>query len=149
MAKNAATPATVEPAQVALPFDFDSLAASATNIAAHIGSGWTVVPTKEQHKLIGLPFVIVSIASRDGDFGEYLSLQCVLHHAIVVDSTETNRVVINDGSTGIMRQLLDMADNAPELPYYISHGLRKSEYTWKDPDDGKEKPAFTYYLDAR
>lgn len=138
------------PAETSLTtvMDFDALVQASTNIAAHIGSGWTVVPTKEQHKLVGVPFVIVDIKRRDGDYGEYLSLQCRLRNALIIDSTETDRVVINDGSTGIMQQLLSM-EVAPQLPYFISHGLRKSEYTYKDLDDGKEKPAFTYYLDAR
>src|SRR5262245_17564976 len=47
--------------------------------------------------LEGVPFVIVSVERRDGDFGTYVSVTAIL---------ESNEVVVfNDGSTGIMAQL--------------------------------------------
>ncbi|SRR5258708_463556 len=158
MAKSTATttPETTDiadfvPAEGVLStMDFDALVASAANIAPWIGSGWTVVPTKEQSKLEGVPFVIVDIAERAGDFGPYYSLQVRLRNPIVIDGTETDRVVINDGSTGIYEQLSSMLDNgqAPQVPYFVSHGLNASHYKYK-ADDGTEKPATTFYLDAR
>lgn len=85
--------------------------------------------------LEGVPFAVVDVQVRDGDFGPYVSVTAIL---------KTNEVVIfNDGSTGIARQLEGL-EISPETPLMVRGGLRASHYT--GPNGA---PATTYYLSGR
>lgn len=118
-----------------------NLGVQAESIADY-GSGLTVVEDKAT--LVKRAFFIVEWSFRQGDHGEYVS-------ALIVTGTG-EKLVLNDGSTGIHDQLRNVTDNRikrgqsfPQQGLAVPNGLRASNYTYTDAD-GKEKPATTYYL---
>ena len=86
----------------------------------------------DKSDLVGKELIVVDARfTTDGDYGPFVSLTCRLR------SGET--VVINDGSTGIYKQL---ADGDVQLPLYCAKGLRVSEYPYGESG----ARARTYYL---
>ncbi len=108
----------------------------AEGIVEFAGSPYNVV---DKESLIGVPFLIVDYRfNEEGSYGRFVSVLAV---------TETDdRVVINDGSTGVMQQIDMLAQTYPDRKGILCKGgLRRSDYTYTDTD-GKEKPASTYYI---
>lgn len=120
-----------------------------------ISDAWPVLGDDGKRALVGQPFVIVGIAVRDGDYGEYVSLNCV--------TPEDKRFILNDGSSGIARQITDLLDKREAAgipagrPILVLNGLRQSDYyrsqdgeTSRFVPDGAKKgdwtPARTFYL---
>lgn len=107
--------------------------------ASEFGNGFAVLETKDKGQLVGVPFIILDWTLREGDNGDYVSLEIV---------TQDNRkLIVNDGSTGILKQIRDIAETGDTRAIYVKKGLRKSEYTYTD-GEGKQKPAVTFYLDT-
>jgi hypothetical protein len=101
----------------------------------------------DKSKLIGVPCVFVSWTFSEGDHGEFVSARVVVDRGNAIE-----KVVINDGSTGICEQLRQINnDGAPQM-MYAPRGLRKSEYTALVPDpktgEMKETRATTFYVDT-
>lgn len=114
---------------------------------ANYGTGFNVV--KENDQLIGKPLVILEWVFRKGTFGEYVS-------AIIVTEDGT-KAILNDGSTGICKQLREVTDSRieegrafPQQGLACENGLRRSDYEYRSVDEktGEETliPASTYYL---
>lgn len=132
-----------------VPKTWDEVAEAIGTIVEFEGSPYEVV---DKETLLGKPFLIVDIRlNTSGEYGEFVSI-CAL--------TEANdRIVFNDGSTGILAQAKDLLGQGLVAGVVVKRGLRKSEYTYQetdfdgkpviDPKTGKEKPptpATTYYL---
>lgn len=118
------------------------------NIAMY-GSG--VVVLADKSRLIASPFVITGYAFHAGDKGEFVSLTCVTRDPVRIGETTHSKVVINDGSTGIMAQLkrieAERIENGQEIrPLYCGGGLRVSVYDYTDENTGETSSASTYYL---
>lgn len=115
--------------------------------------------------LIGKPFIIVDIRTYDEDKWKYgvpwVTLLCVTKEPVKdQNGVERNRVVINDGGSGIASQImgyLSRTDRRKGL--LVEGGLRVSEYTYdqhvpkgtpnaieKDGEWVLEMPAKTYYI---
>lgn len=108
--------------------------------AQEFGSGFSVLDTKEKGRLVGVPFIILDWQFNEGDNGQFVSLRVI---------TQANeKLVINDGSTGIYRQLMEIADTGEERAVFCKRGLRVSNYDYTDPKTQEKKPASTYYLDT-
>lgn len=107
--------------------------------AAELGNGWGVLGSKEKGRLVGVPLLVLSYNMNDGDNGEFVSMQVV---------TNTERLIVNDGSTGIYQQLKDLSEDGETRAIYCKHGLRRSDYTYTDPKTKEEKEATTFYLDT-
>lgn len=107
--------------------------------AAELGNGWGVLGSKEKGRLVGVPLLVLSYQFNEGDNGEFVSAQVV---------TNSERLIVNDGSTGIYQQLKDLAENGETRAIYCKHGLRRSDYTYTDPKTKEEKEATTFYLDT-
>lgn len=103
--------------------------------STEIGSGFTVVNNKEKDRLLGVPFVILSMDFNEGDMGPFVSFVAV---------TEDNRkVIVNDGSTGIYAQLDEYYVRTNKGGgLFVRGGLRKSVY----PNPNGEGMSTTYYL---
>lgn len=90
------------------------------SIADELGTGFSILEDKT--KLVGQKFVIITFrVNPKGDFGAFVSV------ALVTD--KGGKYIINDGSSGIMKQLLEYAQakkkfGAMEVP----RGLRVSDY---------------------
>jgi hypothetical protein len=104
------------------------------------GSPWH--PVDKKH-LVGKPFIIMGWAEQNGDRGPYTSLFAICQEPVPDDNgTFRNRVVINDGGTGIHSQWSTVvASGKAKVGLLCKNGLRVSEYD--HPDFG---PSKTYYL---
>lgn len=106
------------------------------------GSPWQVV---DKDTLIGVPFMICDVRFSwsnkfDGPFVNILAL-----------TKDNQRIVINDGSTGIMEQtLFQLQKDKRKAGIICPNGLRRSDYkvTVHDgmSDTDKEIEASTYYI---
>lgn len=108
---------------------------------------WTQI--KDKDKLVGRPFVILEVIfQEDGDYDQpYTTIR---GKALTVGRNEGYLFVMSDGGAGVNKQLRDLAaanGGRVSVPMRADKGLRVSKYTYTD-DDGKEKPAATYYLDG-
>ena len=107
-----------------------------------LGDGFTLV---EKDKLVGVPFVLIDYTvhtsttnfDENGEGLKFVTVRCV--------TQEDKRVAFNDGSTGVARQLRDLAAREIYGGIYVQNGLRVSEYEVTD-DKGRKSSATTYYL---
>ena len=99
-----------------------------------LGDEFGDVVKKEQ--LVGVPFLVVDVKfHNDGEFGPFAAILCL--------GNDGKRFVFTDGSTGVYRQLVELAerfDDRPLAGIACRKGLRASEYE----KDGRK--AVTYYL---
>jgi len=116
--------------------------------ASDYGTGFHVA---DKATLVGVPFVALAwrfntgaYERAPGEVGDFVSVECVTERG--------DKVVINDGSTGICRQLRAITDQremrghaTPQHGLLCERGLAKSEYEYVD-DKGRKSPAATYYL---
>jgi hypothetical protein len=107
--------------------------------STELGNGWSVLDSKEKGRLVGVPLLVLSWIVRDGENGEYVSLNVI---------TNTEQLIVNDGSTGIRDQIKALAEEGEIRAIYCKRGLRKSEYNYTDPKTKEQKPAVTFYLDT-
>lgn len=92
-----------------------------TPAGEHIGNGFSVVPKDQKGRLVGVGFVILAMKFHEGDFGEYVSMLIV--------TSNNDRLILNDGSTGIFYQARDLVDvTGKSGGFSVSDGLRISEY---------------------
>lgn len=102
---------------------------------------------RDKRSLLGVPFLIGKVTFNRGDYGAFVSLTAV--------DAENNEFVMNDGSTGVYRQVVSylhkkgmLADDIDkpetgehEVRLVCRKGLRVSEY-----EGPGGKPASTFYL---
>jgi len=110
------------------------------------GSGFAILPTDEKARLVSVPMIALQWVFNTGENGEFVSAHVVTKHG--------ERLIINDGSTGIYRQLKDVTDRRlargvdavrAHNNLFIPHGLKRSEYSTTDAA-GKAIRGVTFYL---
>jgi hypothetical protein len=121
---------------------------------AEIGNGFAVADDDVKMRLQKIPIALLSWTFNKGDYGkaEDGSDEFVTAH-VVTKSGE--KWIINDGSTGIRRQLRTYTNRTNrQNNMVVRNGLRFSEYVI-DPETGKALPrgskgdkAKTWYLDT-
>ena len=96
--------------------------------------------------MLNSELIIVEWHFAVGDNGEFVSLAVV--------TKDGQKLIVNDGSTGIRDQVKDLEARGIFPPVLVSRGLRVSEYYY-DPNDSDKKSrtqvegyrkATTYYL---
>jgi len=111
------------------------------------GTGFVVLPTAEKRRLCGVPFVIIEWAFTSGKNGEFVS-------AYVVTKTG-EKLIVNDGSTGMRDQLRKVADMRLSKGFselgamtnlFCARGLKESTYPYTDPKTGEVSEGVTYYI---
>lgn len=109
-----------------------------TNASDVLSDGFEL--SKDKEGLVGIEFVIVDWRFTEsdayGDEGEFVTVRLI--------TAQNAKLIINDGSTGIMKQLKGIDQ---EGVLYVKNGLRVSEYEYTDAK-GKKSKARTYYLSA-
>lgn len=113
-------------------------------------SPWTLLTDKD--KLVGRAFLAVQWKFHQSK--EYLGSEYVSVYVITQDSLNgETHFVINDGSTGIARQLRELTDNRVDAkhktPYggaLVKGGLKLSEYDRTDEKGTIIGKGRTYYL---
>lgn len=104
-----------------------------------IGTGFQILDNKDI--LCGVPFLIIKWEfhdskkyKRDGEPSGFVS-------AFVVTEND-ERYVLNDGGTGICKQLLDLSSRMKRYGgLLVRHGLKRSDYDTEEFGEGT-----TYYL---
>lgn len=97
----------------------EALNETVMDITEELGSGFALLQDKD--KLIKSPFVIIQWRFTAGDFGGFVSA------AVVTKGGD--KFIINDGSTGIMAQLMELSQKHKRFGgLRVQMGLRKSEY---------------------
>lgn len=99
---------------------------------------------EDKDELLGKEFVIAAFIFRPSDITRNgIQQKYVTVYAMTKDS---EKIVFNDGSTGIAAQLQEIQDRTGKRGgIYCKRGLRKSEYDYID-EKGDKSPATTYYL---
>lgn len=116
------------------------------------GTGFVLT---DKAALVGVPFVIVQWRFNAGKYGEeFVSVEAITKH--------DEKVIFNDGSTGVARQLRGVTDKRnregsafPQAGLIVAGGLSRTDYFYNEdtretssvPMTGKGwAPASTYYL---
>jgi hypothetical protein len=90
-----------------------------TDITQELGNGFTLITDKSV--LVNKPFVIVSCAFNDGDFGQFASIAAV--------TRDNQKYIFNDGSTGVHNQLFELARTKKRTGgFFAPSGLSQSDY---------------------
>ena len=107
------------------------------------GAGFTVV---DKARLLNVPFVILEWRFNSSELNDagFVSLSVVTKNG--------DKWIINDGSTGILQQLIRVTrvrrqrkHATPQNGLAVPAGLSVSNYKFTDAE-GKERPASTFYL---
>lgn len=110
-------------------------------LAEELGDGFTLI--EDKNSLVGKKMVLISWTFSEGDFGnEFASIRAVVAH----DNGSSDKIVFNDGSTGVCAQLRELTDRGKTSFLYAPKGLRRSDY--EAIVDGKRTRATTYYVDT-
>jgi len=128
--------------------------------ADELGNGFTVLEEGQKMSVVGVPLMILEWSFNQGDFGDrYTSIRAVAFY----EGVGIKKVVINDGGTGITKQLEDYQERTGRTGGILfKRGLRVSEYpTWPKGHPEANKPipkgvdipadagkAATFYLDT-
>lgn len=89
------------------------------DISEELGSGFVLLDDKD--KLIGEEFALIQWRFTDGDWGVFVSAALVTKGGA--------KYIINDGSTGIRKMLLDFSQRTHRFGgIKVPNGLRKSDY---------------------
>jgi hypothetical protein len=133
--------------------DFDALMRLAEEteqgVIEFVGSIWQVV---KKEVLMGVPFFIFDVRHYQGKFGDAVAVMCITKEPVKGETGDaTDHVVINDGSTGLYQQVVEMIKRAKTKSGILCpRGLRSSTYDYdiEDPFSGKHETgeATTYYV---
>lgn len=111
-----------------------------------IGDGYTLLPsTADKDLLINVPLMVMGFAFTPGDFGaEFCTMRVMTKTPITVNGESTNRVIVNDGGTGLAAQLRQWSnDHGGRMGgLKAMRGLRKSVY------EGDFGEGTTHYLNV-
>jgi len=110
-----------------------------------LGDGFALIDNKSI--LEKRPVMFVSWSFSDGDFSEeFVSARVMCR----LDNGTVGKFVVNDGGSGIRKQLRDYTDShkGNQGGLFAAKGLRVSEYDYTDPDTGKVSKAETWYIDT-
>lgn len=92
----------------------------------NLGTGFRVTTEDDKLRLMGVPLLLLDWRFNEGDYGDdYVSI-----HAIQQDeSGKAVKLVINDGGTGICRDLREYTQKTGRKGgLFVRRGLRVSEY---------------------
>lgn len=110
-----------------------------TEAADEIGNGFSLL--EDKRILVGKELVIIdwrfthrSVADGADEDADFVTM-----HVVTVDGAKW---IVNDGSTGIYKQLSELGD--PHV-IHATKGLRVSDYKYTD-DKGKTSAAATFYI---
>jgi hypothetical protein len=115
--------------------------------ATDLGDGFALLKTDDKESLVGRSCVFVSWQFSEGEMGEFVSARVLAKNL----NGSVDKVILNDGSTGICAQLRELTKEDAASMLYAPHGLRRSTYKISLPDDNGnviEREATTYYIDT-
>jgi hypothetical protein len=123
---------------------------------AELGNGFSIADDAVKDRLIKVPLAILSWDFHQGEYGNPEDGSDMFVSAVVVTQAG-EKYIVNDGSTGIRKQLQEYSKRTGRKSnMVVRNGLRKSEYRIHKEThipvargyDGPTEPASTYYLDT-
>lgn len=109
-----------------------------------IGNGFAILNDKST--LVGVRMLLLGWRFNRGDKGVFVSAYVV---AQLPGMNSPAKFIINDGSTGICRQLAQYSTKTKRAAgLLVPHGLRRSDYEFSNPQTGETSNATTFYLDT-
>lgn len=110
------------------------------NAADELGNGFELVEDKSS--LVKTWILLINWRFSAGDYDdEFVNVQAI--------TRDGRKVVFNDGSVGIRKQLRELTDRTGRTAgMVVPRGLRASTYDYTDSRTGKTSQATTYYLDT-
>lgn len=101
------------------------------DLSEELGTGFEVLNDTNKDRLIDKGFLIIAFRfNNSAEFGG-------LFASAIVMSEAGEKFILNDGSSGIRDQLMDMAQRSRQFGgYEVKKGLRKSEYPTCPPGQG-------------
>jgi len=116
------------------------------------GHGFSLIKTAEKITLVGQPMVLVQWTFNQSDKHYDENGNPLPFVSVYVVTQDKRKVIINDGSTGIYRQLRNVSDARiakghpmPNGGLVVPQGLTYATYPYTD-ESGKTSEATTYYL---
>lgn len=110
-----------------------------------LGNGFTILNGEAKNILVGVPCVFMGWNFNAGDKGEFVSAQIVAR----MPGGGMLKAIVNDGSTGIFKQLKAFTGRTGKLGGLSARGgLTRSDYKYMDETTGEERPATTYYINT-
>lgn len=118
-----------------------------------LGSGFVVLETSQKRELCGLPLFLMAWHFYEGEKTgkEFVAIQAVQRRR----DGSTGKYIVNDGSTGIYRQLRELTDRTGRTgALLVKKGLRESVYDTDEDGNPTTDPelkvgkASTFYLDT-
>lgn len=110
-----------------------------------LGNGFTILNGEAKNILCGVPLVFMAWNFNLGDTGEFVSAQVVGR----IPGGGIIKAIINDGSTGVYKQLSAFTKRTGKLGGLSARGgLTRSDYTYTDPNTGEQRPATTFYINT-
>ncbi len=134
--------------------------------AAAIGDGFHLLQGKEdKKKLEGIPLVILDWQKNPGRFGGFMTLKLVTKTPVFFDGQGYSKFIVNDGGTGIKRQMeeliangisgaivcrkgLRVSEDYEVMEEYINEGGEKQQRPVLDPATNKPVLGTTFYIDT-
>ena len=91
-------------------------------VTDHIGNGFALLSGHaDKARLVDKGFLILHIGFSQGEYGEFCSVMAV--------TEKSERVIFNDGSTGVFAQLRDLVtETGRHGGFAVPHGLTESVY---------------------
>lgn len=123
---------------------FDSVGAQ-VETADDYGNGFELVQNENgKAALVGVPLIILGWTFGDGDYGKFVTMFIV--------TKDGRKLIVNDGSTGICKQLENITRqrtergvNQPQMALKVDKGFSRGDYTYVAAD-GTRSPATTFRL---
>lgn len=104
-----------------------------------LGNGFGLLSNKDL--LCGVPFLCMKWQFYPGKFADNFV-------TIMVVTQKGEKYLVNDGSTGLCKQLWELTQNTGRQGGMVArHGLTRSDFTYLD-ENNVEKPASTFYIDT-
>ncbi len=110
---------------------------------------------RDKRELVGKPFLVVEWELRNSDTNSFVDVDGIIRarqYVCVVAMMDggkgmpAERIVFNDGGTGIRPVLEQHEAKTGHRGGLLCKGLRVSEYEYKNPETGASSQARTFYL---
>jgi hypothetical protein len=114
-----------------------------------LGDGFAILSTNQKHQLCDIPLAFIEWRFNGGKMGEFVSAKVIAKTGDM--PSDLRKVIINDGSTGIYRQLKEFSAKTGKFGgLIVKAGLKESNYDREVTDEKTGQilmvPSTTYYI---
>lgn len=133
-----------------------TMGAEVVQAREELGDGFEFIERNQKDRLIGIPLLFVKWEcsltesyTRTGENGQKQPIRAVQVWVMYERGGQVQKSRFFDSSTGVCQQLWGYYERTGKTAGLAAPlGLRKSEFTYRDPSSGDESLASTYYIDV-